>query len=251
MQEAVALRDRFLAVASHELRTPLSVVRGHWELLARRLARRPGRTAEQAESSLRRLGQGVDQLRRLVDDLLDVERLGGGGIELERKPVDIVALVQEAVDDLPAQSLPERVRTDLPRGPIIGMWDPARLRQVIDNLLGNAVKYSPRDGRIEASVRATSGGVRLMVRDAGIGLQADQLESVFEPFSRAPNASARHYPGLGLGLAISREIVTQMGGRIWAESEGEGRGTTFFVELNRDESGVPSALEETRDGETP
>lgn len=234
-EQAVEMRDRFLAVASHELRTPLSVVYGHWELLARWLRTSPDverrANADKIETSLKRLGQGVDQLRRLVEELLDVSRLAHGTMELRRSPVDLVEIVRQAVDDASAATATGRLRLQLPDAPVIGSWDGPRLGQVVDNLLLNALKYSPGDKAVEVAVTRSGNRARLRITDEGIGIPPGELESIFEPFNRAQNASAQHFPGLGLGLAVSREIVTRLGGRMWAESQGEGRGSTFVVEL--------------------
>jgi signal transduction histidine kinase len=235
-QQAVETRDRFLAVASHELRTPLTVVYGHWELLARWLRSEPGgperRHADKIETSLHRLGRGVDQLRRLVEELLDVSRLSHGTLELRRAPIDLVAVVQQAVEDASATVVADRLQLQLPDEPLVGLWDYARLTQVVDNLLLNALKYSPGQRPVEVELSRVGRRARLRVTDAGIGIPPEEIETIFEPFSRAHNASAQHFPGLGLGLAVSREIVTRLGGRLWAESEGVDRGSSFFVELD-------------------
>lgn len=233
-QEAVEVRNRFLAVASHELRTPLSVVDGHWQLLVRRLQRIPGipsHERERIDTSLRRLGQGIDQLRRLVEDLLDVHRLSGEAMELRRTQLDLSVLLQDVVAGLHDASSRKRVQLKLPESPVVGTWDADRLTQVIGNLVGNALKYSPGSETVDISLRQDALHARLAITDCGIGIAADQLDAIFEPFSRAHNASAQHFPGLGLGLAVSREFVVQMGGRVWAESPGEGAGSTFIVEL--------------------
>ena len=243
-QEAVAVRDRFLAVASHELRTPLSVVHGNWQLLERRLARIPqisGPQREALDTSLRRLGQGVEQLRRLVEDLLDVHRLGGGAPQLRGTELDLSALLRDVIAGLDDASARRRIRLHVPDAPVVGTWDADRLAQIIGNLLRNALKYSPGDGKVEVTLLELPAHVHLRVTDSGIGIAADQLDAIFEPFSRGQNASSQHFPGLGLGLAVSREFVSQMNGRVWAESPGEGAGATFLVELPRtmDAEGEP------------
>lgn len=235
-QQAVEMRDRFLAVASHELRTPLSVVYGHWELLARWLRTAPDverrANAAKIETSLKRLGQGVDQLRRLVEELLDVSRLAHGTMELRIGAVDLAQIVRQAIDDAAAATMSGRLRVEIPDAPVIGNWDAARLGQVVDNLLLNALKYSPGEKAVEVVLTRSGNRARLRITDEGIGIPPGELETIFEPFNRARNASAQHFPGLGLGLAVSREIVTRLGGRMWAESPGEGSGSTFTVELD-------------------
>jgi signal transduction histidine kinase len=235
-QEAIERRDRFIGVASHELRNPLAVVHGHWDLLRRRLADVlpgvPDADAEQIETSMTRLRQGIQQLTRLVDELLDVRHIADGTMELDRSEVDLAAVVRQASLEA-GEAATGRLHLDLPSAPVIGSWDRGRLEQVVTNLLVNALKYSPADASVEVSLADDGEVVRLRVTDAGIGIAPDQLEAIFEPFRRAPNVAARRYPGLGLGLAVSREIATLHGGRIWAESAGEGKGSTFVVELDR------------------
>ena len=236
-QQAVAVRDRFLAVASHELRTPLSVAHGHFQLLSRRLARAPALASEErekVETSMRRLGQGLEQLRRLVQDLLDIDRIGRSSVDLQRTELDLVALVKDVLAGFQELDGPTRIHADLPGAPVVGVWDADRLAQVIGNVVHNALKYSPSDRPVEVALTATPTDIRIRVTDLGIGIAADQLNAVFEPFIRAPNASSDHFPGMGLGLAISRELVDQMRGQIWAESAGEGRGTSFLISLPRD-----------------
>lgn len=254
-EQAVEMRDRFLAVASHELRTPLSVVYGHWELLARWLRNDPDAAsranADKIETSVRRLGQGVNQLRRLVEELLDVSRLAHGTMDMRRTAVDLVSVVRQAVDDASGSAAAGRLRLELPDGPMIGHWDAARLGQVVDNLLLNALKYSPGERTVEVALTREGGRARLRIADEGIGIPRDEIESIFEPFNRANNASAQHFPGLGIGLAVSREIVNRLGGRMWAESEGEGLGSSFFVELDLGEPGDPSPPAATAVGVEP
>ena len=246
-REAIELRDRFIGLASHELRNPLGVVRGHWELLGRRL--RPaleGMDAEERErvaGSLERLGHGIDQLQRMIEELLDPRSSAIGQFELRRAPMDLAEAVRQAAEDLPDASAPARIRLDLPEAPVIGEWDRGRIEQIVANLLANALKYSPPDAPVDVRLSVNGGTARLEVTDRGIGIGADELHAIFQPFRRGREAESHRYPGLGLGLAVSREVVGMHGGRLWAESAGPGGGSTFIVELDVEASSPPAAAD--------
>jgi two-component system sensor histidine kinase VicK len=144
----------------------------------------------------------------------------------------VTALVSVVMGRLQEQSPAHRLVTDLGTSPSCSLViDPDRIEQVMDNLIGNAIKYSPGGGEIHVTLASEENGVLLSVRDAGIGLPAGMLERIFEPFGRAANAVSRNIEGLGLGLYICRQIAEQHGGRLWAESEGEGKGTTLRLWL--------------------
>ncbi len=230
-QEAVRARDQFLSIASHELRTPVTSVQGYTELLLRAHARGwpdPARTARYLQA----LEGGTKRLAALTQDLLDVSRLHSGQFPLRPRPFDLAALAARGVAafrDRLGSGHTLTVETACNDCPLVG--DPDRLEQVLTNLLENAVKYSPDGGPIRVTVRPDDAGMLLAVRDEGIGLLPGLAEAIFVPFGRAPNAAGRQIPGLGLGLHICREIVERHGGRIWAESAGEGRGTTVNVWL--------------------
>ncbi|MGN6563431.1 MAG: GAF domain-containing protein [Thermomicrobiales bacterium] len=230
-RDAVAARDQFLSVASHELRTPVTSIKGYVQLLRRQLDR-----AEVDPVRLRRalvtIDEGAERLTRLIGDLLDLSRLRLGQFALRHQPLDLAELID---------TIAARVRDQLADGhqlqigplsrPCLIIGDADRLDQVLTNLLDNAAKYSPAGGVIGITMDGESDGVCVRVRDEGIGLPAAALETIFEPFNRAPNALDSQLPGLGLGLAICRDIVTRHGGRLWAESAGEGRGATFLLWL--------------------
>ncbi|MDP9375278.1 MAG: HAMP domain-containing histidine kinase, partial [Chloroflexota bacterium] len=224
-------RDQFLSIASHELRTPVTSVQGYTELLLRAHARGwpdPARTARYLQA----LEGGTKRLAALTQDLLDVSRLHSGQFPLRSRPFDLAALAARGVAafrDRLGSGHTLTVETACNDCPLVG--DPDRLEQVLTNLLENAVKYSPDGGPIRVMVRPDDAGMLLAVRDEGIGLPPGLAEAIFVPFGRAPNAAGRQIPGLGLGLHICREIVERHGGRIWAESAGEGRGTTVNVWL--------------------
>ena len=230
-QNAVTARDEFLAIAAHELRTPLTAIKGHAQLLKRA---QDGRETDE-ERLARWVGailDGVERLTDLTDDLLDVARIRTGQFALRPRPVDVVALVDRVCahcrDSLDGR---HELVVALPDEPCVVAADAGRIEQVLENLLGNAVKYSPEGGTVRVAVAEQPGGVEVAVRDDGIGLPPDALEAVFEPFARAANALTRELPGLGLGLYICRDIARRHGGRLWAESDGDGQGTTMRLFL--------------------
>jgi signal transduction histidine kinase len=248
-RDAARARDVFLSVAAHELRTPVTAVKGYAQLLERR-RRRGTLDAAQLEQGLAALLRDSDRLVGLTADLLDAARLQTGRFALRPAPLDLASLVRRVVA-LAAERLAapadaaaaadgarpaaRRVRLRCTAvAPCALRADPGRLEQVVDNLLDNAVKYSPDGGPVAVAVRAADGEALLTVRDRGIGLPPGAAAAIFEPFGRAPNAAARRLPGVGVGLYLCRQIVELHGGRIWAASPGEGRGTTLSVWLPRD-----------------
>jgi signal transduction histidine kinase len=230
-EAAVRMRDEFVAIASHELRTPVTVIKSTAQLLMMNVDR--GRVEPtQITTALSMVNRMSDRLNRLIADLFDVSRLRTGKVELRPEALDLAHLAQEVVQQQQVQAgsrfpLALKVLGVLP--PLKA--DSHRIAQVVSNVLENAVKYSPNGGRVEVSIRAHDAGTLLSVSDHGIGLPSDALASIFEPFGRASNAQQRQLPGMGLGLFISRQIVEQHGGRIWAESAGEDTGTTVNVWL--------------------
>jgi PAS domain S-box-containing protein len=226
-KEEVQARDEFLSVASHELRTPVTALHVQLQMLQRVIDRigAPGPVRERVES----LDAQVRRLAGLVEALLDLSRIRLGRIELSREPVDVSALAQEV-------AAPYQADLDLAHGssvsvlapaPAVASLDRVRIEQVLANLLGNAVKFG--EGKpVEIRVESVGGGVRVEVVDRGVGIDADQVERIFGRFERA--APAHHYPGLGLGLYVAREIVEAHGGRILARGE-PGKGASFVVEI--------------------
>jgi signal transduction histidine kinase/CheY-like chemotaxis protein len=223
--EAIRARDEFLSVASHELNTPLATLTLQLDEIVRSPARPP---QELPDRGMLRARRQVERLSRLVRDLLDVSRITTGHIELRLSRVDLAAVTNEVV----AQFAPELARAGCPveldvDGTIVGRWDPARVEQVIGNLLSNACKYGAGKP-ILISVRGNASVARLSVQDHGIGISPADRTRIFERFERA--ASERHYGGLGLGLYIARQVVQAHGGTI-AVASGAGAGSTFTVEL--------------------
>jgi PAS domain S-box-containing protein len=233
-EAAVRSRDEFLSIASHELRTPVTGIKGTAQLTLR--AHDRGKlTVQRSVKALKSIHQSVDRLSTLIDDLLDVSRLRGGQLSLRPEQFDLVQFIREIVDRYDQQvDTPFTFEQDLPPPPLTIVADPGRLEQVFDNLLSNAVKYSPNGGSIRISATFDESGINVAVRDQGIGLPGGSTDQIFEPFGRAENATTRHIRGLGLGLYISRRIVTLHGGRLWAESLGTNEGTTMRLWLPPD-----------------
>jgi PAS domain S-box-containing protein len=231
-EAAVHAQDEFLSIASHELRTPVAAVKATAQLTQRAI-QRGTLDMERLGRHLDSITRAADRLSGLVEDLLDVSRLRTGRLELRRQPMDCKPLVEEIVDRYRMQfeDHPEYTLDCQAEGELYVNADPSRMEQVLDNLLSNAVKYSPAGGEISVKLERDQDGVLLTVTDHGIGLPAAYVEGIFEPFGRAPNASSQQIPGLGLGLSICRQLVEAHGGKIWATSPGEQRGTSMCVWL--------------------
>jgi signal transduction histidine kinase len=232
-KQAIEARDQFLAIAAHELRTPLATLTLLLDHLIATLV--PALTSTPGASPIhdQQLGllkRQVDRLTALVGQMLDVSRITGGGLELVPVPVDLRTLVRDALDrfDVEIRRRDITVTVDAP-DPVRGIWDGARVDQVVTNLLSNALKYG--EGRpIEIAVRAEHPWALLVIRDHGVGIPADEQGRVFGPFARA--TTAKYHAGLGLGLWIAQRIVQASAGRISLTSR-VGEGSTFTVELPR------------------
>ncbi|MFP5261731.1 MAG: response regulator [Blastocatellia bacterium] len=220
-------KDEFLATVSHELRTPLTSILGWVRLL---------RSEAIDEAAFTR---GLDTIERnaksqakLIEDILDVSRIISGKLRIECRPVDLVSIIEMAIDAVrpAAEAKSINIHTSLDSGGGLVRGDPNRLQQVVWNLLSNAVKFTPGGGDIH--VRLEQGGpARIIVSDNGDGIRPDFLPFVFDRFSQAEAQTTRRHGGLGLGLAIVRHLVEMHGGMIRVESAGEGKGATFTVEL--------------------
>ncbi|HET9017674.1 MAG TPA: GAF domain-containing protein [Thermomicrobiaceae bacterium] len=230
-QDALRAREHFLSIAAHELRTPLTAVKGQAQLVERFLARGP-HDPERLSTAISRLSRAVSRLDLLVRDLVDVSRLQAGRLALRREPVDLVSLAHEVMgrfadEEGPEARHPHRFVVEAP-GPVTGLWDPVRLDQVLANLVGNAVKYSPDGGRIRVTVRPQADDAELVIWDEGVGIDPADQGRLFQPFERGSGAEA--FEGTGLGLFIARQIVEQHGGTLTFVSE-PGRGSAFTVRL--------------------
>ncbi|WP_309889682.1 ATP-binding protein [Archangium sp.] len=224
-QEAIRLRDEFLAVAAHELRTPLTTLGLQLGTLVQRARR------ETSSDMPERLERGLRQVRRLgtlVEMLLDVSRLATGELPLALESVDLGEVVDEVLERFEAEALAVgcAVRLETASG-VIGQWDRIRVEQVVSAVLANAFKFGPRQP-VEVRVGRGERTARVVVEDRGIGIPEEQLERIFERFGRA--VSSRSYGGLGLGLYLARRVAEAHGGRVWAEQR-PGGGARFTLEL--------------------
>ncbi|MES1157769.1 MAG: ATP-binding protein [Haliangium ochraceum] len=227
-RRAIEARDQFLAMLGHELRNPLSAVRFATDLIMRQSVPDPW-TAKHAATIERQTAH----LNRLVDDLLDVSRVTSGKVMLRKERTDLALLTARCLESLHGMAVAHGVA--LSRRPeasaVVVDGDAVRLEQVISNLLTNAIKYTPRGGHVDVTVSGRSGAAVVAVRDDGIGIPPDQLESIFEVFNQAPTSLDRTKGGLGLGLALVRALVNMHGGSVQAHSDGPGKGSMFTVTL--------------------
>jgi len=228
IEEASRLKDEFLATVSHELRTPLNAVLG-WT----RLLRSNHLDPSEHDRALETIERSARSQQQLVEDLLDVSRAISGKLRLEVKAVRPREFIEAAVQALRPSAEARRIRVKQKIDPKLKVvyGDPMRLRQVVWNLLSNAIKFSAEGGLVELAARRVDSEVEISVRDYGEGISADFLSHVFERFRQADMTTTRAHGGLGLGLAIVRQIVQLHGGTVAVESEGAGHGAKFTVTL--------------------
>jgi signal transduction histidine kinase len=231
MDAIVADRDRsreFLADVSHELRTPLAALRTFNELLREKA----GQDAEARAEFLEATGQQIERLDWLAQNLLELSKLDSGLVNLDLRPDDLRATVQSAVEsvEVAARRRGVSLETEVPNAPLVIRHDPPRIGQAVGNLVGNAVKFTPRGGSVRLVLTPHRGGAMIRVIDTGTGIDAEELPHIFDRFYRGSRASEARGSGSGLGLAIVRSIVDMHGGRIAVDSRLD-HGTTFTVTL--------------------
>jgi signal transduction histidine kinase/ActR/RegA family two-component response regulator len=228
LQAADRRKDEFLAMLAHELRNPLAPISSGAQVLKMAHADNPAvaRTAEI-------IARQVEHMTRLIDDLLDVSRVTRGLVKLNRQPLDLRTVVEDAVEQAYPlfKSKRQQLELDIPHAPMGINADHKRMVQVVANLLNNAAKYTPEYGHIRVTLAREAGVVRLVVADDGIGMTPELVARVFELFTQAERTSDRSQGGLGLGLALARTLVTLHGGTVRAESRGLDQGSAFTVEL--------------------
>ena len=225
---ASQLKDDFLAMVSHEIRTPLSAVLGWARLLESKQL-----SPEGEQRATAAIGRNAAALAHMIDDLLDTSRMLNGAIRLALRPVDLVAVVQGALDAVRPLAAARNVHLafeDVPSSRTVS-GDAERLQQVIWNLLANAIKFTPEGGHVNVFIESATDHMEVRVADTGQGISPDLLPHVFERFRQAADATTRRHTGLGLGLGIARYLVELHGGTVQAASPGVGHGATFTVRL--------------------
>jgi PAS domain S-box-containing protein/excisionase family DNA binding protein len=227
-QEAVRVRDAFLAIASHELKNPLTALLGNIQLLQRRVAREAGLTSERLQRTLQVVADQAARLNQMIGALLDSSRLQEGQLTSTYAPLDLCALAHQVVVEVQPALTQHTVTCATPDVPLIIEGDALRLEQVLQNLIGNAIKYSPAGGLVSVCVERRSEWAYVDVTDQGIGIPQEALAKLFERFYRASNVDGGGIDGMGIGLYVVKEIVTLHGGTIAVTSR-EGQGSTFTI----------------------
>jgi PAS domain S-box-containing protein len=227
-REANRLKDEFLATVSHELRTPLTAILGWAHML------RTGQfDSDSAANAFETIERNARTQAQLIEDLLDVSRIITGKLRIDVRPVDPNSFIEAAVEAVrpAAEAKGVRVQKVIDTGLASVSGDPVRLQQVVWNLLANAIKFTPRGGRVQVRLERVNSHIEIAVSDTGAGIEPHFLPHVFDRFRQADGTTTRHHGGLGLGLAIVRHLVELHGGTVRAESPGEGQGSTFTVLL--------------------
>lgn len=228
LQEADEMKNRFMAVASHELRTPLGIILGYATFLKEEAQ---GELSEHAANVL----NAALELRALVEDMTNMNMFYTGERDVKPEPIPLQDVVRAACDEIASmmEARSNVLALKLPPEPVIVKADPKKLKLALVNVLNNAVRFSPEGSEIRVWMEVSEDAVLVAVQDEGLGIPPDKLDLVFEQFYQVEDHMTRRYGGLGLGLAITREIVNLHGGRIWAESPGLGHGSTFKIALPR------------------
>jgi signal transduction histidine kinase len=246
-QRANRAKDEFLATLSHELRTPLNAILGWTSLLA------SGQLdAAAARKAIAIIERNTRAQAQLIEDLLDISRIVSGKLRLEIKSDSLRHIVQGALDAVrhAAEAKGVRLETDVSDDTVL-RCDAARMQQVIWNLLSNAIKFTPPDGQVRIATQRCGERVLITVTDSGAGISPEFLPYVFDRFRQEDGAATREHAGLGIGLSIVRHVVELHGGSVTAQSEGEGRGASFVVDLPLQAAAAADEAPAAVSGETP
>jgi PAS domain S-box-containing protein len=229
-EEANRLKDQFLATLSHELRNPLNVIVGYSEVIARSSEARQSELICNAAATIQK---NADVQSQLINDLLDLSRLQTGKLTLEPRPLSLAAVIADAVESIRGQVAEKEIMlsVNLPSEPIVVNADQVRVQQIVWNLVTNAVKFTPEGGHISVTLKVDGRAAALTVEDNGQGIDQEFLPHLFEMFRQADASTTRKHGGMGIGLALVRQLTDLHGGQVDASSEGVGRGARFVVRL--------------------
>jgi signal transduction histidine kinase len=222
-------KSDFISIASHQLRTPLTAIKGFASMI---LEGSYGRTTKVVSDKLEKIYESAERLIRLVNDLLDLSHMEGGKMEFNFEKISLTQMVKSVAEELDIQAQKKKLKltVSLPEREIFVKADEQKLRQVVMNLIDNAVKYTEK-GKVDVAIKEMEGKVLFSVKDTGMGMKPEELTSLFQKFVRGSEASHYHTEGAGIGLYVARQLIEAHQGRAWAESAGEGQGSTFFVEM--------------------
>lgn len=226
LEQVEEMRRRLIGDVAHELRTPLTAIKGSAEGLMDGVLPANAETYQQIHNE-------AERLNHLVSDLQELSRVESKAIQLDIQPVDVTRLLETAVKRMQFQFDEKRVKLDrqLPHDPILVLADEDRALQVLTNLLGNALQYTPENGTVIVSIAREKAFVKFSIRDTGIGIPAEHLPHIFDRFYRVEKSRSRARGGSGIGLTIAKHLVEAQGGKIWAKSAGEGQGSEFIIIL--------------------
>ncbi len=234
LKELDKLKDEFVSVASHELRTPMTAIKSY---LWMALDGKGGKLSEKQKYYIQRGYNSVDRLIRLVNDMLNISRIESGRITVIRKPIDLQVLIQEVVDEVTPRAQEVGVTVNFNKSPDdeIVIADGDKMKEVLFNLIGNSIKFTPPKGMITVSINHKDGFIETIVKDTGAGIEKDDLNKLFQKFGLLAGSYTTNQPilGTGLGLYISKSIMNMHEGKIWAESQGRGKGATFIFALKK------------------
>jgi len=230
LQELDKMKSEFLSVASHELNSPMSVIKGYLHMI---LKEGFGKVDKEAKTYLQHVYSKTDQLAKLVSDLLNVSRIEQGRVKIDIQPTDIIESIEFSVEDYAIKAKEKNLTLNLHK-PGISLpkvsADPDKLKEIMSNLLSNAIKYT-KEGSVEVSVEKADSQIKVTVKDTGVGIPKEAQVNMFQKFYRVDNTWIREAGGTGLGLYITKGYLALMNGKIWFESEGENKGSTFYFTL--------------------
>lgn len=224
------LKDNFLSITTHELRTPLTPIKSQVQLL---LEGDYGKLNSEQERAIKMISRNEENLNRLTSDLMDISKIKSNKFTLILEKIELNEIINNIIKDL--KSLAKEKNIIISFLPLIGIpkinADKLRIVQIMNNLISNALKFTPENGQINIELKNSDNNIVISIKDTGIGLATENLSKIFTPFSQVQNDLNRKYRGTGLGLSITKGIVEAHGGKIWAESPGEGQGSSFIFNL--------------------